>query len=505
LNVTKPDWWSRKGLLAACVLLSFIPLLLPAIPPLVDLPGHMGRYAVQLDPAPFRAFYSFQWRVIGNLGVDLLIEPLGRLLGVELAAKLIVMSIPALTVAAMIAIAREVHGDVPPTAFFAFPLAWSHPFVFGFVNFALAMALAMLAFALWLRMVRLSALRWRPFAFAVIACVVWVTHTFGWGVLGLLCFAAELYRQRDLGRGWIAAGWASALACLPMALPLIPMLIWRADATDTTRDWFNMPKKILWLVTALRDRWQVFDSASVFILLGLIVVAIRNPWLKFARSLGLCALILLAAYLLLPRKIFGSAYADMRLIPFVIAFAVLSIRPKPGASRPLLGFCAVAGLVFFGVRLTANTMSFAHASARYDRALVALDHIPQGARVATFVMRSCNLEWSTNRMEHIPALVMVRRQGFSNDQWDVSGANLLTVVKNDAPGFDFDASQMVVPKPCRNTREWKGIDESLGRLPRAAFDYLWLVDIPQHDERLTADMTRVWSNGPDQLYRIKRP
>ena len=337
MDAIKTSWWGRKDLLALCVLLSLVPLLLPTIPPLVDLPGHMGRYAVQLDPAPFRDFYRFRWQFIGNLGVDLLMEPLGRLLGVELASKLIVMSIPALTVAAMIAIAREVHGEVPPTAFFAFPLAYGHPFLFGFVNFALAMALAMLAFALWLRMARLGSLKWRPYAFAVIACVVWLAHTFAWGVLGLLCFAAELYRQRDLGRNWIAAGWSAALACLPMAIPLVPMLIWRADATDTTVDWFNWYAKTLWLVMALRDRWRIFDSYSVVLLLGLIAIAIRNPWLRYSRTLGLCALILLAAFIILPRKIFGSAYADMRLMPYVIAFAVLAIRPKPEAPRIFLG------------------------------------------------------------------------------------------------------------------------------------------------------------------------
>ncbi len=488
--------------LAACVLLSFVPLLTPGIPPLVDLPGHMGRFAVQLDPAPFKAFFSFHWQLIGNLGVDLLMEPLGRLFGVEPAAKLIIMTIPPVTVAAMLWIAREVHGEVPPTAFFALPLVWGHHFIFGFINFSLSMALALLAFALWLRMARSSALKWRPAVFLLLSCVVWVAHTFGWGVLGLLCFAAEFYRQRDLGQGWLAAGTKAVLACLPMALPLLPMLLWRASANDMTGDWFNFSRKVQWFLLALRDRWQMFDIVSIFALLGLILVSMRNPRLEFSRSLGLCALILLVAFLMLPRIIFGSAYADMRLIPFVIATAVLAIRPKPATSRALLGTLAVLGLAFFAARVTATTVSLSRASARADRALQALEHVPVGARVATFVVRSCTLEWSTNRMEHLAGIVMVRRHGFSNDQWEVSGANLMSIVKKDAPGFAFDPSQMVVPRPCPQTSEWKSLDKSLVSLPRNAFDYLWLIDIPRHDERLTADMRRIWSNGPDQLYRI---
>ena len=71
---------------------------------LVDLPGHMGRYRVQLDRGahPWLAdWYKFEWSLIGNLGVDLLIEPLAPLIGLEPAVKLIVMAIPALTAAGL--------------------------------------------------------------------------------------------------------------------------------------------------------------------------------------------------------------------------------------------------------------------------------------------------------------------------------------------------------------------------------------------------------------------
>jgi hypothetical protein len=498
-----PEWWTRRSVLALCVVLAIVPLVWPPIPPLVDLPGHMGRYAVQLDPVPFAAWYSFCWQLIGNLGVDLLIEPMGRLFGVELGTKLIVMAIPALAVAGLLWIAREVHGRVPPTAFFALPLIWGHPFVFGFVNFSLAMALALLGFALWLRMARIGAAKWRPFVFLPLACVVWTAHTFGWGLLGLLCFSAETIRQRDFGKGWIASAHAAALACLPMALPVVPMLVWRSGATDMTGDWFDWGTKSLWVLTTLRDRWQAFDLASLAVVIGLIFVALRNPHLGWSRNLAVSALVLLGVYVLLPRIIFGSAYADMRLTPYLAAIAIIAIRPKTDASPRLLGTLAVIGLAFFAARIAGHTASMAIASARYDRALVALDHIPTGARLAAFTRRTCGLEWSTNRMEHLSALAIVRRRAFSNDQWDVSGANLMLITKADAPGFVVDPSQLIVPARCTGA-PWMTPDEALVKLPRGAFDYIWMIDPPRYDERLAVGMTPVWRNRTDVLYRIER-
>ena len=108
------------------VALSVVPLLYPAVPPLVDLFGHMGRYRVELDleSSPWlRQFYDFRWSAIGNLGVDLLIVPLSAVLGLELAVKLIVLAIPPMTVAGLLWVAREVHHRLPPTALFALPFA----------------------------------------------------------------------------------------------------------------------------------------------------------------------------------------------------------------------------------------------------------------------------------------------------------------------------------------------------------------------------------------------
>src|SRR3546814_10366751 len=70
-------------------------------------------------------------------GVQTCALPICKLFGLEAAVKLIVLAIPPLTVAGFLWVAREVHGRLPPTALFALPFAYGHPFMFGFVNFAL--------------------------------------------------------------------------------------------------------------------------------------------------------------------------------------------------------------------------------------------------------------------------------------------------------------------------------------------------------------------------------
>ena len=179
-------WWERPWFLALVVLATMVPLLYPPVPPLVDLLGHMGRYRVELDldHSPWlQRYYDYHWAAIGNLGVDLLVIPLGKLFGLELAVKLIVLAIPPLTAAGFLWVAREVHGRIPPTVFFALPFIYGYPFLFGFVNFTLSVALAFLAFGLWLRLGRLERTGLRSWLFAPISLVVFFCHTYGWGLL----------------------------------------------------------------------------------------------------------------------------------------------------------------------------------------------------------------------------------------------------------------------------------------------------------------------------------
>jgi hypothetical protein len=498
-------WWERRWVAAALVLLSVVPLLWPDIPPLVDLPGHMGRYRVQLDLASnstLQQYYDFSWALIGNLGVDLLVMPLAKLVGLELAVKLIVLSIPPLTVAGFLWAAREVHGRIPPTALFAVPLAYGHPFIFGFVNFSLSMALALLAFGLWLRLTRLGKFRLRAALFLPISLIIWVVHTYGWGMLGVMAFSAELIRQHDRGKTWVAAGLNAAIHCLPMTPPILLMLAWRNGAVaGMTGDWFNWRAKTLWLAMALRDRWFWFDLGSLAVLLLLIYGAIRTERLGFSRNLAASALFLLLVYILLPRIVFGSAYADMRLVPYLIAVGVIAIRLREGASERFAQGLALAAMAFVLIRIGSNTISFLEYDRTYDRELAALDHIPQGARLVSFVGSNCRPSWRMSRLEHLPALALVRKDAFSNDQWAMPGAQLLSAKYPADHRFRHDPSQIVGPVKCPH-EIWMSLDQSLRTLPRDAFDYVWLIEPPVYDPSFTAGLQPVWRSGTSILYRV---
>ncbi len=509
METSRYRWWETRWFALAAILLSMVPLLWPAIPPLTDLPGHMGHYRVMLgtDAATLGQWYHFQWRLMGNLGVDLPVAALAPLIGLEPAVKLVLIATVGASAAGILWIAREAHGRVTPFALFALPLVYNYSLHFGFVNYAVSMALALNAFALWLRLGRLGRIKLRAALFVPLSCLVWLAHTMGWGVLGLMVYGAELVREREAGRRWIEAVVRAGVGCMPLALPLLLVLVWRTGATGGVNNRFFDIIKLVWLTEILRDRWQSFDLASAFLLFGLLGVAflgVRDRSFDRVPALARASQLLLAAFLLLPFVLFGSAYADMRVAPFMVMLALLALRPGERQGTRGIALMAFAGLAFFLVRTTATTVSFWQYDREYRAELAALDHLPRGARVVAFVGDTCVSPWAYNRLNHLPGLAIVRRAAFANDQWRMDGAALLVI---DAPAmgaFAADPSERVLSEPCVAQWGLKSLDQALQGFPREAFDYVWLLQPPAYDRRFLAGTTPVWRSGTSGLYKIDR-
>jgi hypothetical protein len=498
-------WWETRAFAVAMVLLAAVPLILPPIPPLTDLMGHMGRYRVQLDigHSPYLSqYYRFDWAIIGNLGCDLLVQVLGPIIGLELAVKLVVLSIPPLTVAGMLLVAREVHGRVPATAIFALPLAYAYPFQFGFLNFALAMGLMLIAFAFWLRMARTGRRRWRPYVFLVVGFLLWVAHSFAWGVLGILCFIAEAVRERQAGTPWLLVGWRAGLACLPLAPPALLLMPWRGQAAPRgTFGWFEWGFKWRWLYSVLRERVEIWDLAGAALLFGAAVSGLRRPLRRYEPTLGIAAVLLAIVFVCLPRILLSSAYADMRLVPYALAVAILALRPI--ASRRASEIVAMVALTFFVARIGVSTLAFLKYERNYNLQLKALDYVPEGSKVLALATIPCRNVWYTTRMEHLSSMATVRRDAFVNDQWVAPGAQLLRI-KYHAAGryFSHDPSQILRRPDCRARNE-PILELALAVFPRPAFDYVWMIDMPIDRWPVDPGLQPVWHGKRlGILYRI---
>lgn len=507
-------WWERPWLLLAIALFASLPLIWPHTPPLVDVPGHIGRYRVELDllhSPSLQKYFEFKWSFIGNLGVDLLIVPMSALFGIETGTKLIILTIPVLTTLGVFLTAREIHGRVPATAFFAVPFAYGYPFNFGFINFSLSMAFALLSFALWLRL-RPQPLWARALIFVPLSSLIWLTHAFGWGALGLLVWSAELIAGHDSGKSWPASALLASGEAALLALPALFMIIWRSgDVSGTTYGYLGIGSKIFSIAAAMRDRWLLWDAFSVAAVIVVIGAGVFDDKLELSRKLMIPAATLFVAYLVIPTQLFGSAYADMRLAPYMLMLAVLAVRFRDSTKAHGAGLIAGLGLSFIALRVLGNTASFVIYDRDMSRYLGALAYIPRGAPVLSVVGNDCGASWPMPVHSHLGSFVITRREGFSNDQWQLPGAQLLRVKYYAAGAFAADPSETVFTKAClvktaaklkQGQHLSRSIDQALGQFPRQAFQYVWLIKPVDWDGRPRAGLVPVWTTKDSALYRV---
>lgn len=502
MTATTVSW--RRCL--ALVLLCAVPLLYPHTPPLTDLPAHMARFMVQLDGGrspDIARWYAFHWNLIPNLGTDLVAEALVPALGLEPAMKAIAILIVALHVSGVLRVARIAHGlpagAVPITVLLALPLAYGNPFQYGFLNFTFTIGLAFHALALWMepRLAARPALRWA--LFVPIACVVWVSHLAGWAVLCLMTGSVEWMARIDRGNRPLRALIAAGLACSCLLVPQVLRMVFPAGDPGhlPTEGLFHFDEKLFLLLNVMADRWAQVDVAFAAVLIGAILILWVSPRYRLHRGLALAAVVVLVAFLLLPRRVYGSFYADMRMAPTMLTLAVLAVGPR--LAQVKRGFTVPAGFVlaFLGARLALVTVSMGLWDGQFRADLGVLAQMPRGAQAVTFTAMPCRtfVLQGRERRTHLASFALVRRHAFANDQFEMPGGQLITIHNKAAEPFRVDPSTLEIGEECYGAIP---VLDSVAKVP-APTRTMWIIwDTPELPVRGWHVVAR---SGDSVLYR----
>lgn len=495
-------WWA----IALVCLIAIAPLLVVGIAPLTDLYGHLGRYAVQTELAQrpgLQPFFSYEWKLIGNLGGDILVELLHPIFGLEGSVRATVMITQLLGALGLLLVSREVHGRVTPFALAAIPLIYGFPFNYGFINYTLSMALALLAYVAWLRLRRAGREGLAALWLGAAGAAIWVAHTYGWAFLGLLAGSTMLAEVWTARMHPLRAVPRILAACWPLLLPIVPMVIWRAESAGAAMSGWAWQFKFVWALSALRTYWRDFDMAALAALVMLLGWALASRAVRFDRGVGIAALLCLVFFMALPFRVFGSAFADMRLLPYALALALVAMGPGKQAARAWLVAGALA-IAFFGVRMATTTIAYSRQDALVQAALPALGKMPRAARVAFFSVKPCRTRWALAPLDHLAGAAMARRDAFVNDQWQAPGVNPLKVSYPAAEPFVRDPSHLVVGEECIETRSRIRLSSALKKLPRGAFTHIWIVgEVPK---RITPPpgFVEVQGAGSGRLYAAAR-
>lgn len=494
-----PGWIVGRRTALICALLATLPFWFVTIPPLTDVSGHIGRAAIaaQQGDAAFAALMGFRWYPEPNLGADLIVEALRHVMSITQAYWLVSAATALLLTLGLFAVARRLNPQGAAGLPWALLFVWSYPFNYGFLNYMLGVALSFLGLALWIRLDGQPRLREGLTWFGV--PLVFLCHAVGGSMLSLFIGSRE-FMASDLRsrRGWIDF----LTRVRPLIVGFAIIIVWRLSTQSIAgANEIGMRQKLNALIMMLRDQNIWLDIGSVVAAIAVFAYG-RFRGARINAALVPAILFLIVLFLVMPSRLAGSHFADMRLLPVIpmLVFAGQDWRGVAGAR-----WVTAAGFILVAVRLAVTTAGFTAYQRDYDAQLAALDHVPLHSRVIVLSESACDAtrHWRSDRRGHLGELLQVYRRSWSNGQWDTDGGHLTQVRWRPSPAFYHDPSQHFWADNCLKPGvpdRWSFADATR-QLPYGRFDYLWLIG-PHPALQDTSMLAPVW-RGPDDsiLYR----
>ncbi|HZS85430.1 MAG TPA: hypothetical protein VFA50_21355 [Stellaceae bacterium] len=501
---------SRLAVLLFIALLAAaaVPVFSVRIPALIDFANHLGRLHTMAvlgqDPYLTR-FYSVHWKIIPNLGVDILLPIFIRHMSVYLVGKLFVFACMALWLSGAFAIHAALWRRIGLGPLVAFLFVYNFIFFYGFLNYLLGAGLALWGIAAWIALRRSHPLL-RGLVSFVFVLVLFACHLFALGVYGLAVLAHEAWRLRTAPAGGRRLGGDVAAFALPFLI--VPALLLASPTAGYSLD----------------VKWT---AEAKFFGLFYIIKNFNNP-LDLAIGLGLAAAALLAwrrrvllvhplgwyllavsvpVYLAMPDVLFGSWAADRRL-PIAIFFVLIGMTrwelSAPAARAAFVAVVVGVALLRFAV-VDYYWRWFDHLYAQVEDSF---RDIAPGSRILVGQIESPELRYTFRHfLFHAPCLAMIERSSMVPTAFTHPGKQILHV--NRAYLQFSDVNETPLPVQRRLVAEARHPDpdppagEYWAGWPQK-FDYLYIMYQPRPENPLPDLLTPLYQGDEFSLYKIER-
>lgn len=497
-------WLSTRAILLYLALLAAL-FSLVDIPPLLDLPGHIGAGAIEAAPpgSPLLDYYQWNWSFVPNLGGEVLMKLLSIPFGIEAAGWWTALIATILFVLGGLATVRTLNPRGAYAMGWAAMFLFGFPWLWGFINYLLAVGLAMLVFGASLRLMRRPPLR--AALLLVSQPLLLMCHAIGGLILPLLVACETVGSLLDEQRhGQQVRSMPAVLArkCWPLLASLAFVAAWRVWSTPPPHevldwDWLS---KLDFLMEALRDQFHVFDIACVvtsyFLVMFGALLGARWSWRQ-----GLPALGLFAFYALVPSDINGSEMVDFRLLPLAM-FLSLGLQDWSGARPGVIRMVALSGAALLCIRLCGIALSFPAYRAEFASQLKALEFVEPGSRIFVLRRAACpEQNWRMSRLDMLPSLASVRKQAWTNTHWTIPGLHMVRMKFDPANGNAALLSPVIWDAGCP-LNDGRTLDAAIAAAPIGKVDYLWLVDtgLPATPP---AALNRRWQWHRSALYAVR--
>ncbi len=433
------------------------PLMAASVPPLHDYPFHLARADIlaSLPGSAFqRAHYQQGSFLLPNVGMDVVMLPLTRLLPILLAGRVFLGLTLVVLLTGTVALHAALHRRLSTWPLLAGFFLYNWIFLFGFLNYLLGVGLMLWATAGWL------ALRERPPAWrlawaSVLGVVLLFCHLVALGLFAVVIGGMELQRaSRSLRADRSAALRDLTLTAVPFAVALA-IFVAVSPAAGEAQQAMAYHGGLGWKpLVAYRSLLTTAGWPDLLMLspLGIgVLLALWRRRLRLAFPMAMPLALLVAAFVVMPFYIFGSLFGDARL-PVAILLVAIASTDVAGFSRRTGLWIALAALALLCLRSATIARDWAASDARIAVLTEAFRRVPDGATLyAASAGPYPSIDYRDDAglalwhppLKHIVSLASLGRDLFVPSTWSDPNKQPLRVVAALAAVKDFQGEDPI--------------------------------------------------------------
>ena len=395
---------------AVLFLAVLMPVLTTKVPAFDDYANHLARVdliALHGSDALLNRFYSIRWRLVPNLGLDVLLPWLANTIGLFASGKMFVAASMLLLLTGPHAIQLALYRRLSAGPLVAAPFAYSMITKMGLLNYELGIGLALFATAGWVALRQTHPLL-RALVSAGCVLAIFFCHLVALAVYGLAIGSFELWLLGAQPRPLRRIVTDLAVLVLPF-VPAIPLLLLGpADhAAAIPWQWGGVHTRLDGLRYVVQAYYRDADVAAMAAAVAGFLWAVRRRILYFPPFGWIFLAVAAVVYLVTPDMAMGSWGAAGRL-PTAFLLVILGFLHWDLSSHRLRRAFLLAVVVLTLFRAAAVEAVFW----RFDRIRVdfetSLKQVSPGSRILIANNYPNEVEALT-APEELPCLAIIER------------------------------------------------------------------------------------------------
>lgn len=499
-------------------LLALVPLFFTPVLPFIDFYNHIARYFVLANidhDALLQQNYRANWSILPNVGLDIIVTGLMKLLPEPAVPRTTIILIFAVQYSGILYFNRALTGRISVlTALLTVPLLYSFILNWGFANFLLGLGLTFWAAGWWLSQ-RHRLVVALPVA-CIFAAVMFFVHGLTFALYGILVGMLEIGMWlRAPQRKWSAL----AVTMVPLATQaIVPVLLFLAAKTSQSDDgltnadeavarlshtgqlsarlWALLQHRLISIVRVAEGPSLAFDVVAMAVVAMLLVLLIGRRRVSVAPVAIPALLVFALLVVVMPPAMFGVGYVADRM-PLVLAMLFtgsLDVRHRADRLETWI-FAALAGLAVLrlgGIAMAWGT--YGEDKRDFDAIAAAL---PRGVLVENIVVGGDRLDYSRRRCTMFGPLLIAENgmvgRLFANETQQplVMTGPLLAAIN----------SQTRPPRGSQLTRGY--FDTVVTATAHSAFPWLLICDADRLTSPVPATLHQVAHKGRFTLYSLR--